>query len=293
MFKKYEKIYSLDKEESEWILSGECSIQEKIDGANLSIWKEGETLYVASRNQIVGDATIKNGFNGAIEYANSHTGIAEILKNNPSFRLYGEWLVNHTIKYPAEYLKKFYLFDILDEESGEFLHPNKVMALADEYHIEHPQVFATIVNPTMEQIQQYAGKSFLGNITGEGVVVKNHSFTNKFGDKTYGKYVLPEFKERNSIEFAHAEKGDWEMIFIISCITDARINKIILKLENQKGSKLERRDTPTLLESMYHDIFSEELYQFLKENKNCSSLDFVRMKKLSDERTKTLFFKFF
>lgn len=38
MFIKYPKIHRLGKEETEGILNALCYIQEKIDGANTSIW---------------------------------------------------------------------------------------------------------------------------------------------------------------------------------------------------------------------------------------------------------------
>ena len=43
-FKKYPKIHRLGKEETEGILDGVCYIEEKLDGANASIWidKRGE-----------------------------------------------------------------------------------------------------------------------------------------------------------------------------------------------------------------------------------------------------------
>ena len=40
MFKKYRKIHRLGAEENEGILVGKVMIQEKIDGANTSIWLE-------------------------------------------------------------------------------------------------------------------------------------------------------------------------------------------------------------------------------------------------------------
>lgn len=51
MFIKYPKIHRLEKEEVEGILKGECIIQEKIDGANTSIWFDQGKIKVASRNR--------------------------------------------------------------------------------------------------------------------------------------------------------------------------------------------------------------------------------------------------
>lgn len=37
-FKEYSKIHAIHKEECDGLLIGTCHIQEKIDGANASIW---------------------------------------------------------------------------------------------------------------------------------------------------------------------------------------------------------------------------------------------------------------
>ena len=37
-FERYHKIYRIEKSENQGILDGLCHVQEKIDGANASIW---------------------------------------------------------------------------------------------------------------------------------------------------------------------------------------------------------------------------------------------------------------
>jgi len=50
-FLKYPKIHRLGKSETEGILDGQCYIQEKIDGANTSIWMDEDgTIHCGSRN---------------------------------------------------------------------------------------------------------------------------------------------------------------------------------------------------------------------------------------------------
>jgi len=52
-----------------------------------------------------------------------------------------------------------------------------------------------------------------------------------------------------------------------------------------------REATGYILGSMYHDIFTEELWQFCKKNNN-PTLDFKRIASLSQQRTKVLFFDY-
>ena len=106
--KHYGKIHRLGKEETDGILEGSCSIQEKVDGANTSIWLEDGVLKMGSRTRVLGEEE----FNGFVPYVKAHAGINLYLQNYPNDRLFGEWLVRHTIAYKETAYKKFYLFDI-------------------------------------------------------------------------------------------------------------------------------------------------------------------------------------
>src|SRR4051812_35005769 len=102
-FRSYGKIHRLGKEEVEGILSGLCHIQEKVDGANTSIWlAENGELKMASRTRILGDEE----FNGFVPWVKAHPLIEDYLRNNPKHRLYGEWLVRHTIAYKETAYRK-------------------------------------------------------------------------------------------------------------------------------------------------------------------------------------------
>ena len=136
-FKPYPKVQGLHKEECDGLLYGNCIIQEKIDGANASIWMEEDGIHCGSRTR---DLTIINkGFNGFKEYVESHEGIKNLLTTYPHLRLYGEWLVRHTIGYNELSYKHFYLYEIENEE-GERMPIEQVYLLANEYGIKTLQV---------------------------------------------------------------------------------------------------------------------------------------------------------
>ena len=69
-FKKYPKIQRLNHEENNGILNGTCTIQEKIDGANTSIWSEDGKIVCGNRTKVLVD-----GFNGFCDYVAAHEGI--------------------------------------------------------------------------------------------------------------------------------------------------------------------------------------------------------------------------
>ena len=100
-FKSYPKIHRLGKEETEDILIGKVDIQEKIDGANISIWYDEEAGMVkcGTRSR---ELPLDESFNGFQEAVRANPEIAKYFQAFPKHRLYGEWLVKHTITYPDE-----------------------------------------------------------------------------------------------------------------------------------------------------------------------------------------------
>lgn len=276
MFKKYPKIHRLGKEETDGILTGTCYVEEKIDGANTSIWIEDGEIKTASRSQIV-----TSGFNGFVDYVRSNQNINNLLKDNPTFRLYGEWLVRHTIAYNELAYKKFYLFDI--EDNGVRLDTNKVHEYADKYGIPHPQLFGMFTNATPDQINVFAGKTNLGE-KGEGIVVKNPTFINKFGELQYAKIVTQEFKEDNGVVFGGNNKHSetyWETWVTNKYMTLERIQKIINKLQPIIDKKLDLEHTPRVANTAFHDMLVEEIWDISKhvQDINMQSLKRIAIKK--------------
>jgi hypothetical protein len=55
-FRHYGKIHRLGKKETEGVLIGSVSIQEKVDGANTSIWLDDEgNIQMGSRTRTLGE----------------------------------------------------------------------------------------------------------------------------------------------------------------------------------------------------------------------------------------------
>jgi len=261
--RKYNKIYALGKEEVEGILEGEVIIQEKIDGANSSTWIKENIMKFGSRNQEV------QIFNGFPEYCKSHEGIKQLLSDFPNYRLFGEWLVRHTLPYNPLNYNHFYLFDIVDESTNEWLRPEVVSEIADSYNIRKPQVFFQGVVSDIKDVQDlWVGKSELGD-RGEGVVIKNHNFVSKFGIKPqYAKIVTQDFKENNAITFGGNNKSSdtyWEQYICNEFMTTPRVMKIIQKIESITDKKVSLSDTSRITMSAYNDMLTEEIWTIQKK----------------------------
>lgn len=287
MFIKYPKIYRLGKEENDDILKQEVVIQEKLDGANTSIWIDEAGLHIASRNQ-----EITSGFNGFVDYVKENKGIQKLLSDHPNYHLYGEWLVRHTISYKETAYKKFYLFDILDIEkakgkedgdlSGCFLALEEVEQIAKKYDVPFPQIFTQGIVKE-EDVKEFVGKTEFGEL-GEGVVIKSDTFVNKFGNHSYAKIVTQKFKENNALVFGGNNKYSetyWEMYIVNKYCSLARVQKIMNKFQPAIDERLDKKHTPRIAHTCYHDMITEEAWEIANKVNN---VDFKQLKRLATKK---------
>jgi len=287
-FRKYEKVHRLGKEEVEGILDGDCSITEKIDGANLSVWLgDGMEIRVGSRNN---DLTANgNEFNGAVHYCNAHQGIKDLLYAHPKYRLYLEWLIKHTLEYSATAWKKVYLFDIYDHENECFLPQNLVQKLAKEYGIDAVPDLGILHNPKISELEELIKlPSAIGTIR-EGIVIRNPDFLNTFGDFCYAKLVREDFKEANAIVFGGNNKHSdsyWEIYIMNKYIDVARVRKIMNKLQPEVNERLDMKHIPRILGMVYHDVITEEAWDISKKAKK---IDFDTLQRVCYRKIKQVY----
>lgn len=281
--RKYEKIHRLGKEETEGILTGICHIQEKVDGANTSIWLGDDGIVrCGSRSRILQNEE----FNGFVPYALGHQGIQEYLKANPTHRLYGEWLVRHTIAYKETAYRKFYLFDIYDGE--KYLSSNEVKDIGIKYDIETVPYHGEFENPTIEKLREFVGKTEFGD-RGEGIVIKNLSFKNTFGEMAFAKIVTESFKEDNGVVFGGNNKFSdtyWEVYIVNKYMTLPRVKKIMDKLQPEVNERLDMKHIPRIMGLAYHDMLTEEIWDIQKKAK---SIDFKTLERISAKKAKQIF----
>lgn len=262
-FKAYPKIHRLGKDETEGILDAPITVQEKIDGANISIWLGSDGLvHCGSRTR-----ELTEGFNGFVDAVKANPLIKEYLTSFPTHRLYGEWLVKHTITYPDAAYKKIYLYDIYVQDFENFVPQLVVETTARALKLEYPHIFATNQVLTEDKIQEMVGKSAIGP-TGEGVVIKQEHFINKFGDHAYAKVVHQNFKEHNAIVFGGNNKHSetyWEMYIVNKYCTVARVQKIMNKIQPTIDRKLHMEQTSQVANTCYHDLITEEAWEIAKK----------------------------
>lgn len=285
-FRSYPKIMGLHKEEVEGILDTPVTVQEKVDGANVSIWlgDDGQ-IKCGSRTRELGD----DEFNGFTAYVKEHKdALMQFFSHSPKIRLYGEWLVKHTITYPDEAYKQMYLYDVYNDESEGYYSQTFVKLAASELGFKYPELFAEDRIVTIEELKEWVGKSFIG-VNGEGVVVKNATYKNKWGNHVYAKMVHEKFKESNAIVFGGNNKHSetyWEMYVVNKYATLGRLNKIIQKLQPERNEKLDYKDIPEITSRAYYDLLTEEIWEIASK---VVSLDFKKLKHLVSRKFTQMF----
>lgn len=284
-FKKYQHLERFGTTEVKQIELGTCHIFPKLDGTNASVWlDENGEIQAGSRKRHLSLESDNAGF---YAWVKEQKNLLEYLKENPTHRLYGEWLVPHSLKtYREDAWKKFYVFDVaVDKEDSEILHDgdDKVNYLSyDEYStkleekgIDYIVPICTIKNASYEQlVNQLIKNVFLiedGKGVGEGIVIKNYEFKNSFNRQVWAKIVTTEFKEKHSKAMGHSEIKGKKLIeekIADEFVTQALCDKVYAKIENEGGFTSKR--IPQLLNVVYYDVVREDAWNFVKKYKNPS-----------------------
>lgn len=279
-FIKYQHLERLGTAEVQDIEYGECYVFPKIDGSNACVWMRDGEVKAGSRNR---ELTLEQDNGGFYQWVLRQQNILNYLTENPHHRLYGEWLIPHSLKtYRPDAWRNFYVFDVCvdnNEIENEYeskvrhLHYNEYKPLLDKYEIQYCPPISIITNGSYEQfINQLAKNVFLiedGKGAGEGVVIKRYDYFNKYKRQTWAKIVTSEFKEKHAKEMGCSEIHGKLMIeekIADKYTTTALVEKEYAKIctETDWSSKL----IPRLLNTVYYSIVKEDSWEFIKENKN-------------------------
>lgn len=214
-------------------------VEEKLDGANASFQyiPEEDRVAAFSHNYELDSSNDLRGFYGWVQSLDKKK-IKETLGSG--LKLFGEWLVPHTVVYPEECCNKFYCFDILDIGTGKYLPPDRVMEIAEKLGIEFVPVFYSGKFTGWKEVTKYVGQTKMGGTEGEGVVVKNISNLDRsrYKAEPYTKIVSERFKEvHNPSQSTENEPGisclSPEAEAALNIVTRARVEKLINKMVDE------------------------------------------------------------
>lgn len=271
MFKKYMHVEKFGTNEVDSIDIGRSYIFPKIDGTNASLWIDDEKLMAGSRNR---ELALDNDNAGFYNWAIQQDNIKNFFIKNPNLRLYGEWLVPHSLTtYKDNAWKRFYIFDVLNDDSDLFLSYETYQVLLEEFNLDYIAPMAICTNATSDYyIRELERNNFLikddGGI-GEGVVIKNYDYANPFGRVIWAKIISSEFKEKRLKTMGAPEIGGApiEMQIVDKYVTEHLVEKTIAKISNEEGG-WNSKYIPRLLQTVFYDLVREETWNYVKENKN-------------------------
>jgi hypothetical protein len=269
-FLKYQHLERYGNTEVEGIEVGTCYVFPKLDGTNGSVWWDGG-IKAGSRNRELALDNDNAGFMNAMVVDKA---ISKFLDSNPYIILYGEWLVPHTLKtYNDDAWRKFYVFDVYDRTRERLLSYDEYSAPLIAAGINVIAPIAIIKNGTETHFTECLSKAHYlvkdGEGSGEGVVIKNYDYTNKYGRQTWAKIVGNEFKAKHHIAMGAPVIGGEivEEKIAAKYVTQALVDKVHAKIVNEMGG-WSSKYIPRLIHTVYYDLVTEETWNFVKEFKN-------------------------
>jgi len=294
-FRKYQHIEKFGCIETLGIEAGEVYVFPKIDGTNASIWVTEKTqIGYGSRNM---ELSLDKDNAGFMNWAVNQENIKNFLLANPKLRLFGEWLVPHSLKtYRDDAWKNFYVFDVvedLDDEEFDYLHYKVYQKLLEDYQIKYIPPIAIIRDGHYESfVKELQNNVFLindGHGIGEGIVLKNYSYTNKFGRKTWAKIVISEFKESHNKIMGVPIKETKQILeklivddFVSEHLVEKEYNKIV-NVKNGWSSKF----IPMLLNTIFYCLIKENSWEFVKKYKD-PIIDYKTLRHFTFNKVKQL-----
>lgn len=293
-FKKYQHLERYGNQSVSDIEQGDVYVFPKIDGTNSSVWLNDEgNIAAGSRNR---ELSHENDNAGFYNYIVTDENIKKLLNDNPNLRLYGEWLVPHSLKtYRENAWRKFYIFDVLlhtSEDEYEYLPYPEYKQLLDTYDLEYIAPLGIVKGGNYDNFINYLDKNqYLiedGKGNGEGIVLKNYNYTNYKGDVRWAKIVSSEFKELHSKKMG-APVIQVELEVIEQIIVDNYCTKAFIEKEYHKLKLIldgwDNKHIPRLLSHIWYEFINEEIYNAIKKLKN-PKVDFKLLNQLVLKKVK-------
>lgn len=293
-YKKYQHIEKLGTSEVEGILKGKCHLFYKIDETNSCIFlKEDNGLGFGSRNR---ELSLENDnakfMNSIVKNQELYEKLRSYLLKYPERIIYGEWLVPVTIKrYKKDAWNHFYIFDIYDESTNKYVPYEEYKKDLDELQLNYIPEIATLTDATEEDIKKYlddTGNYLIENGLGEGIVIKNYDYRNKYGRITWAKILTEDFlnskKKHRDSNFENKQECLIEHKIVTTFLTPEFVQKEKAKLIETKG-EWSSKMIFELLNRVFNEFWKDNWELVFKKFKY-PTIDFKTLKRLMDEYVK-------
>ncbi len=290
-FTKYMHLERLGTAEVEGIEHGMTYVFPKLDGTNASVWlgEDGE-VKAGSRNRQLALGSDNAGF---YAFAFANPALKAYLLEHPTHILYGEWLVPHSLKtYRDDCWRRFYIFDVFDTETERFLPYDQYSLLVAKHRLDFlsplalikdgdPALYTKIMEQNTVCLKDGAG-------IGEGIVIKNYNFVNRYGRVVWAKLVTNAFKEEHHKAMGAPILGSdlVEQRIVDKYVTQEMIDKVYAKMildTDGWHSKM----IPQLLNTVFYDLVREETWAYIKEHK-LPSINFKALQQFTIVKVKEI-----
>lgn len=291
-YKSYQHIERFGTSAVRGIELGTCYVFPKVDGTNASTFLgDDNTLQAGSRKR---QLTLENDNANFYNQIIKDEKISNYLTKHPLHRLFGEFLVPHTLKtYKEDAWRKFYIFDVcIDKEDGglEYIPYDIYKPWLEEFELDYIMPIAIIKNGEYDNfvhcLEQnvFLVKDGLG--VGEGIVIKNYDYYNQWGNQIWAKIVTSEFKERHYkvMGCPEIENKMIEQAIVDRFVTSAFIEKEYAKILEEKGG-WQQQYIPYLFSKIFHELIMEETYEIIKKFK-MPTINFKTLQILTTQRIK-------
>lgn len=309
-FRKYDHVERWGHPDVEGIEIGTVHVFPKLDGTNGSIWR-GHGVVDPRLIVMAGSRTRQLGRVHHEEEPRDNHGFERwvcgeqyemwraVLDEHPAWQIYGEWLVPHTLKtYREEAWRRFWVFDVWHRGEGRYLPFDDYASELATLGADCIEPLCTIVNPSEEQLRrEVEANTFMirdGAGAGEGIVIKNYEWQNKYGRQPWAKIVRNEFKEENRRAFGTTEKhGEFQVEaaiaerYVTRALVDKERAKVRLAIMEENGAAgvtfesveatYRKQMIPRLLQTVYHAIVTEEMWTAVKEHRD-PTINFKRLR---------------
>lgn len=207
-------------------------ITEKVDGSNASIQYIDGELKAFSRRQ---DLNVSNTLDGFFDYVQ----LLDPAKfaDTPNLVIFGEWLRKNKIIYESENMHKWYVYDIFDLTTEQWMPQDFVKEFCKTHDLIYVHILYEGPFISWEHCKTFMHSPMYGDRQ-EGIVVKNQTKLNVplNRDPVYLKIVNDDFKETQKQKAPKSAEeiaaGNQAVALALTIITERRVEKMIFALRD-------------------------------------------------------------
>jgi hypothetical protein len=263
----YGKVYNNGVKYVMEVFNGPVTVQEKVDGSQISFgFIEGELCFRSHNQQIMCYAP-NDMFAAGVKAIEE---IKDMLIPNVIYR--GEYLQkpkHNALKYERVPARHIILFDMEDATHPDNYFPSDIVAEeAERLGLECVPTYFVGKVDSVESLLPFLTekKPILGGDFIEGIVIKNYNLSDGMGKFLKAKIVADDFREVHKQAWGEANPSRQDVVkeLVGYLRTEARWNKAIAHLKENGELQEAPQDIGPLLKAVNQDILDEEI-EYIKE----------------------------